>query len=102
MTEKPIKPTKEQIAAWKRDLGTIYHYKSADGKQCYFRRPTRRIIAAATVTAGNDNLLQKELVIKNCFLGGDPELTTEDKYLFALDEHIASTIEIVEGTLKEV
>lgn len=102
MAEKPTIPTKEQIAKWKKDFGTVFCYTSADGKKCYLRRPNRKIIAAASVMAGTDNMMQKELVIKNCFLGGDESLMNEDKYFYAFAQHIESIIEVVDGELKEV
>lgn len=98
---KPEIVTEEQIARWKRDYGSVFTYE-ADGKLCYLRRPNRKIIAAASVTAGGDTLLQKELVIRNCFLGGDTSLMAEDKYFWMFSAKIESLIEVVEGELKEV
>lgn len=106
MTDKPTKPTKEQIAGWKKEHGDIFHYKSKDGKECYFRRPSRSVLAASAVVAGNDNFAQKQFMINNCFLGGNPELNSvspeNDKYFFGLVQHIESLIEVVEGELKKV
>lgn len=100
-TPKPEIVTDEQIAKWKRDYGSVFVYE-ADGKRCYLRRPNRKIIAAASVSACGDTLLQKELVIRNCFLGGDTSLVAEDKYFWAFSAQIESLIEVVEGELKEV
>lgn len=98
----PSAVTAAQIEDWKRKHGKVFIYEATDGKKCYLRQPNRRIISAAAVTAGNDSLLQKELVIKNCFLGGDRELLDEDKYFYVMAGQIEGLIEVVEGQLKEV
>lgn len=98
----PSEVTPAQIEDWKQKYGKVFEYESADGKRCYLRQPNRRIISASSVNAGVDNLLQKELVIKNCFLGGDRTLIDEDKHFYTMANKIEIMIEVVEGTLKEV
>lgn len=98
----PSEVTSSQIEEWKQKYGKIFCYKATDGKMCYFRSPNRRIVAAATVAAGDDGMLQKELVLKNCFLGGDRALLDEDKYFFVLHNYVGGLIDVVEGELKEV
>lgn len=100
--KETAKVTKEQIAEWKKEFGKIYKYKTKDGKECYLKCPTRKIIAAANVYAGNDIILQRDTVSKNCFLGGDNSIVNEDKYLYDLSNHLDSMIDMVEGELKEV
>lgn len=91
----------EQIAAWKREFGKVYVVE-ADGKKGYLRRPTRKIISAATVIGGNDALRSKEVLIENCWLGGDAELKSEDRYFIALAGRIDEIIEVAQVELKEV
>lgn len=97
----PSEVTSEQIAEWKKQYGKVFTYKSKDGKKCHFRRPDRRIMAAATVNASGDGYLQRELILKNCFLGGDIDLIDQDKYFFASQHLVEELLEIVEGELKE-
>lgn len=98
-TSKSITPA--QIEAWKKKHGKVFCYES-EGKTAYFRRPDRKTIAGAAVLAGSDNLKNKEILILNCFLGGDKELINEDKHFFALSAQFDKTIEIALGELKEV
>lgn len=97
----PSEVTPAQIEDWKQKYGKVFTYESTDGKTCYLRQPTRRIIAAATVNAGSDQFLQNELVLKNCFLGGDRDLLDQDKYFFFIQQKVSDLIDVVEGTLKE-
>lgn len=93
--------TVEQVEAWKKQYGKVYICTTKDGKICYFKRPNRKIIAAAAIDGGIDNVRQKEFVVRNCWLGGDMDIQTDDKYFFALLPLVDSMIEIVECTLKE-
>lgn len=93
--------TAEQIAAWKKKHGKVYKVES-EGKVGYLRRPDRKIISAATVIGNGDNLKSKEVVIGNCWLGGDEELKTDDKYFLALAGLVDEMIEIAQMELKEV
>ncbi|MEG2495518.1 MAG: hypothetical protein RSB32_07460, partial [Mucinivorans sp.] len=106
MADKTTKPTKEQIEAWKKEHGDVFHYKTKDGKECYFRRPSRSVLAAGAIVAGNDNYAYKQFVLTNIFLGGDSELVSEskqgDKYFLPLAQQVEAMIETVEGELKKV
>lgn len=93
--------TAQQIEKWKAQYGRIYTY-TADGKVGYLRAPDRRIIASAAVLAGPDNLKQKEMVIANCWLGGDADLKDRDNYFFGLSNVVDGIIDVVQGELKEL
>lgn len=94
--------TPSQVEAWKKEYGKIFTVESPDGKRCYLRVPTRSTLSMAAITAGDDSLLQKELILKNCFIGGDRELIEQDKYFYSVARQIESAIEVIECTLKEV
>lgn len=93
--------TSEQIAAWKKKHGKVYKVES-EGKIGYLHRPTRQIISAAAVFGNGDALKSKEVFIENCWLGGDEELKTDDKYFLALAGQVDEMIEIAQMELKEV
>lgn len=103
MDQKPttaIAVTPEQIADWKRKYGEVY-IATSEGRTAYLRRPDRKIISAAAVLGGADNLKQKEVLIRNCWLGGDEEMLTEDKYFLGLSTQIDALIEVAQVELKK-
>lgn len=92
--------TPDQIADWKRKYGEVY-VASSEGRTAYLRRPDRKIISAAAVLGGSDNLKQKEILIRNCWLGGDEEMLAEDKYFLGLSTQIDALIEVAQVELKK-
>ena len=103
-----VKPTKEQItsetiAAWKQQFGKVTKYKTTDGKEVYFRSPTRAELAAAQAAKDDsDGITSNEVLCKAMALGGDVEILTQNKYLFGLGKHIAKMLEKVEGETEEL
>jgi hypothetical protein len=103
-----VKPTTEQITqetieAWKKAYGKITKYKTADGKEVYFRSPSRAEIAAAEAArAESDGITSNEVLCKAMSLGGNVEILTQNKYLLGLGKHIQKMLEKVEGETEEL
>lgn len=91
----------EQIEAWKAKYGKVFAY-TADDKTCFLRKPTRKALSAASVIGQKDPLKYNEVLIGNCWLGGDEELRTDDSYFLGLSAKVADLVEIKEGELKEL
>ncbi len=105
MTTKPTKEqiTQETIDGWKAKHGKITKYKTADGKEVYFRTPTRAEISAAeSARLESDGITSNEVLCKAMSLGGDVEILTQNKYLLGLGKHIQKMIEKVEGETEEL
>ncbi len=102
------KPTKEQVTPevieqWKKQHGKVTKYTTSDGKEVYFRTPTRaEISASSAIIKEKDGITSNEVLATNCCLGGDVEIIKEDKYLFGLGKHLEKIIEKVEGELTEL
>lgn len=90
-----------QIAAWKKKHGDVFSYE-ADGLACYLCRPSRSTIAAASVVGRDDPFKFAEIVIANCWLGGDEALRTDDKYFMGLSQKVSELVEIKVGELKKL
>ncbi len=93
--------TPEIIEGWKKKYGDVFCVE-AEGRKGYLRRPDRRIIASANVLGGVDGLKVKEILLRNCWLGGDNALLDEDRYFLGILPHADAIIEIVESDLKKV
>ena len=100
--ENPAQITQQTIDGWKQKYGDVFKYATEDGVVAYFRKPTRSVLSLATSAATTDPMKFNEIIIENCFLGGDERVKTEDKYFLGLSGEIATLIEKVEGELKKV
>ena len=74
--EKPIgEATAEQIKEWKETHKNVFAIKvdDADGRKhvCYLRAPKRKDLSAASVAGKADPLKFNEVILRQCWLGGD-------------------------------
>ena len=71
--------SEEQIAMWRRLHGDVFEVKSKD-KICYLKRPDRKTLSAADAIGNTDPMHYNEIILSNCWLGGDDEIKTNDRY----------------------
>ena len=95
------KATKEQIAIWKNKHGDVYEIQ-VEGKFGYLKKPDRKILSYATSVGQNDPMKFNEMVLANCWLGGDEELKTKDEYFFAVVEKMNVLIEVKQAEIKKL
>ena len=96
-----MKVTKEQIEAWKKEHGEVFRIKVED-KECYLKKPSRKTLGYASV-AGKENPLKfNETIMRDCWLGGDEEIKTEDTLFLSAGSKIADIIEIKEAELEKL
>lgn len=93
--------TATQIDAWKKKYGDVFAYQT-DGKSCYLHRPSRTTIAAASVVGKDDPFKFAEIILANCWIDGDEELRTEDRYFMGLSQKLSEIIEVKVGELKKL
>ncbi len=94
-------PTAEQIAKWKKQHGEIFAYE-ADDLACYLRRPDRQVVELASVRGQNSPFKFTEVILANCWLGGNEQLRSEDSYFMGLSQKVSELVEIKTGELKKV
>jgi hypothetical protein len=90
-----------QLDEWKRLYGKIKGY-GADGKVAVFRPATIQILDACRTISQGSIIKYDVALIENCWLGGDEELKTEDRYLLGLINWGAELIESVAGEMVEL
>ena len=100
-TSEKYTPTDKQIENWKQKHGEVFSYES-DELACYLKRPDRKTIAAAAAVGSTDPVKYAEIMIANCWLGGNEALKTEDRYFFGLQQQLTALVEIKTGTLKKL
>ncbi len=94
-------PTDEQIAKWKKQHGDIFVYE-ADDLACYLKRPSRQVVELASMNGADRPFKFAEVIIANCWLGGNEELRSEDKYFMGLSQKISELVEITTGEIKKL
>jgi hypothetical protein len=95
------KASKEQIQEWKKKHGEVFEVVVGD-KVCYLHKPTRKILSFAFTKAQNDPLATAEVILENCWLGGDEEIKTDDDYFLGANSQIDKIIEVKEAEIKKL
>ncbi|MCY4418878.1 MAG: hypothetical protein OXB93_03415 [Cytophagales bacterium] len=90
----------DKIAVWKKQHGTVYEI-SVEGKKGFFKAPDRAILGYAMSNQAQDPLSYHEIIARNCWLGGDELLLSEDKLFLSLCTRLGELVEIKEAALKK-
>ena len=93
--------TKEQIQEWKQKYGDVY-VLNIEGKKAYLHTPDRQTLSYASTLATKDPLKFNEVVLNNCWLGGDEEIKTDDTLFLAASSKLPDLIQIKEATLEKL
>lgn len=103
-TKKPsaTEVTPDLIEQWKKQFSKVVKYSTEDGKVAYFKNPDLTTIDAAASMVQSNPIKSNILIARNCFLGGDEEIITEEKYIFGLGNHLRELVVKVEGELSEL
>ncbi|WP_298823411.1 hypothetical protein [uncultured Capnocytophaga sp.] len=93
--------TKEQIQEWKNQYKDIFVI-SVEDKKVYLRTPDRKTLSYASTLATKDPLKFNEVILNNCWLGGDEEIKTNDELFLAVSSKLPDLIQIKEATLEKL
>ena len=93
--------TEEQIEAWKKKYRDVFSVE-IDGKTAYLKKPDRRTLSAAAVIGKTDPMKYNEVLLNNCWLGGDEEIKTDDELFLGVSAKLGDLIEIKEAELKKL
>ena len=66
------------------------------------RIPDRNTLSYASTLATKDPLKFNEVVLNNCWLGGDEEIKTDDALFLAASTKLPDLIQIKEATLEKL
>lgn len=89
--------TPEQIAEWKAQHGEFFHITVED-KICYLKKPDRKTLSFAS-QAGTDPMKFNEVILKNCWLGGNEEIITDDSLFLAVSSKLDQVVEFKKAEL---
>jgi hypothetical protein len=94
--------TKAQIQEYKKQYGGVFKYTAKDSKSCILRSPDLKILDACRTISGGSSIKFDEALLNNCWLAGDEELKTVDKYKIGLFDWLGGIIQKIEGELEEL
>ncbi len=88
----------QKIKEWKAKYGDVFRI-DIDGKTCYLKHPSRKALGYASIAGKNDPLKFNEVILNDCWLGGDEEIKTDDALFLGVAAKIGELIELKEATL---
>ena len=95
------KPTQEEIAKLKAEHGEIFMLTVED-KACIMKTPSRKTLSYASVAGEKDPLKFNEVMLKQCFVVGDPEIRDDDKYFLGASTQMKDLIQVKESKLEKL
>ena len=95
------KVTKAQIEIWKKKHGEIFELTVGD-KKAYLHKPDRNTLRLAFSKAATDPMGMTEVVLTNCWLGGDNEVKDDNSYFVGAMSQVQELIEVKEASLKKL
>lgn len=85
------------VEDFKEDMRAI---EVTEKKVAYLKTPSRKVIGAANAMAGKDTIKLSEIILKNCWLGGDEEIMTDDQYFLAAHSVLGNIVKVKNADLK--
>ncbi len=101
--EKELKgsASAEQIAMWKNLYREVFSVIVEDSI-CYLKKPDRVTIKAIASVGTNDPIRGSEILLENCWLGGDENIKTDDEKFFAASQQLTSLLQVKQAELKKL
>lgn len=96
------KVTKEQIEAWRKQHGEVYEMNFEDGKSCYLSRPSRKIVGLILAKSAANPLAGAEVVLANCWLGGDDVIKEDAGYMVGIAAKIDQIVGVKTAEIKNL
>lgn len=97
------KPTKEQIAEWKKKYSSLF-ILSSEGRECIIFSPFDDIKAmkmAFAALGSDDQLTFVDAILNNCFLWGDESLKQDDAFKMSIAEQIEEIVNVPEYEIEK-
>ena len=93
--------TPGQIEAWKKQHGDVFAATVDDGV-CYLKKPSRKALGYATFASKSDPLKFNEVILNECWLGGDESIRIDDSKFLGLSGVLTQLIEVKEAEIKKL
>lgn len=99
--------TQAEIDKWKSEHKDVFKIdvKDDDGKIIatgYFKSPNRATIGAAMKFIKDNPVRMNEIIMQNCWLGGDKEMQTDDSLFMSASTELAELFQIRAAEIKKL
>lgn len=103
MDKKELKgvATPEQIESWKNLHKEVFTVTVGDSIG-YLKKPDRNTIKAVSSIGQSDSIRSIEILLENCWLGGDEDIKTDDDKFFGVSQELAKLINFKQAELKKL
>lgn len=85
------------VEDFKEDMRAI---EVTEKKVAYLKTPNRKVIGMAQSVAGKDTIKFGEIIMKNCWLGGDEEIQTDDSLFLSANTVLGGIVKLKTASLK--
>lgn len=98
--------TQAEIDKWKKSHGTVNQIDILyDGHTytCYLKKPDRNTVSFAMSKESADRILESgEIILENCWLGGDESIKENDDIWMAAAMRARTTFDLPEASVKKL
>lgn len=100
MSELKGTATAEQISEWKNKYGNVFRSVVGDSV-CYLKKPDRKTMSYVA-TLGNNPIRANEVLLENCWLGGDESIKNEDEKFYGVSAKLNEIVAIKEAEITKL
>lgn len=94
------KVSQEQIDKWKKEVGHVWEVTVGDSV-CYLKKASRATLRAALTFVEKDKIKYMEIIVENCWLGGDENIKKEDDSFYGLMAVVPELVEAKDADIKK-
>jgi hypothetical protein len=99
--------TQDQINGWKAEHGDIYRIsipRDGEGEPytCYLKKPDRKTIAVVSPLVNTNPVKGNEVLLQNCWLGGDRDIQTNDDLFLSAAAKLGELFNIKEAEIAKL
>jgi len=100
MGELTGKATADQVKEWKKKHGDVFEV-AVGNSVCYLKKPDRKIMGYVATLAKNP-IRANEVLLDNCWLGGDERIKTDDELFLGVSGKLTEIVEVKEAEIKKL
>ncbi len=95
--------SKEQLEGWKKKYGNVYEVVAGD-KKALLHKPSRQDLsfAMAGSSQAKDSVKFSEILLKQLWIDGDPEIQENDDYFLSVVPVLGALSEVKEAEIKKL
>ena len=92
--------SQDQLDKWKKEVGHVWEV-TIEESVCYLKKASRATLRAALTFLEKDKIKYMEIIVENCWLGGDENIKKEDDYFYGLMGVVPKLVEAKDAVIKK-